>query len=187
MMMYLNDNRDTFPGSASRNTFGFQPDDWIYWRTNLATAPIEKSPVISLIGNMTVPQALQVFRCPLDRDDSGRIATGQPYYLYSYTLNSYGATTGMASTPNGRFKVAQIRRPAAKIMLAEEVATTKKGDTPPPPVNYQAVIDDGRWVPDSNYLTVRHNKKGNVNFADGHAQVVDYRFAINPINSHPAQ
>jgi len=29
------------------------------------------------------------------------------------------------------------------------------------------VVDDGRWVPDSNYLTVRHNKRADVNFADG--------------------
>ncbi len=189
MMLYLGDNRDTFAGSASRNTYGFQPDDWIYWRTNMPTAPIEKSPVISLLGNMSVGAALQVFRCPLDRDDSGRLAVGQPYYLFSYTMNSYGGTPneGMSSVPGRPFKVTQVKRPTAKIMLAEEVATPKQGDTPPPPVNYQAVVDDGRWVPDSNYLTVRHNKRADVNFADGHAQSVDHRFGINPINSHPSR
>ena len=187
MMLYLTDNRDTFAGSASRNTYGFQTDDWIYWRTNMPTAPIEKSPVISLLGNMTVNQALGVFRCPLDRDDSGRIQTGQPYYLFSYTMNSYGGTpnAGMSSIPGSPFKISQVRRPAAKIMLAEEVATPKPGDTPPPPVNYQAVVDDGRWVPDSNYLTVRHQKKADIAFADGHAQAVDHRFGIDPNNSRP--
>ena len=189
MTLYLNDNRDVFAGSASRNTYGFQTDDWIYWRTNMPTAPIEKSPVISLIGNMTVSQALALFRCPLDRDDSGRLQTGQPYYLFSYTMNNYGGSPnqGMSSVPGGRFKIVQVRNPAAKIMLAEEVATTKQGDTPPPPVNYQAVVDDGRWVPDSNYLTVRHNKKADVSFADGHVQIVDHRFGINPVNTHPAR
>jgi prepilin-type N-terminal cleavage/methylation domain-containing protein/prepilin-type processing-associated H-X9-DG protein len=187
MMLYLNDNRDTFAGSGSRNTYGFQTDDWIYWRTNMPTAPIEKSPVISLLGNITVSQALQVFRCPMDRDDSGRIATGQPYYLFSYTMNSYGGSpnAGMSSVPGSPFRVSRIRRPAAKIMIAEEVSASKPGDTPPPPINYQAVVDDGRWVPDSNYLTVRHQKKADVNFADGHAQIVDYKFGILPINSHP--
>lgn len=184
MMLYLNDHRDTFAGSASRNTYGFQPDDWIYWRTNMPTAPINKSPVVSLLGNMTVSQALQVFRCPMDKDDSSRIQTGQPYYLFSYTMNSYG-TEGMSSTPGRPFKISQVKRPSTKIMLAEEVAAAKRGDTPPPPVNYQAVVDDGRWVPDSNYLTVRHQNKGDVAFADGHAQAVDYRFAIQRINSHP--
>lgn len=187
MMLYLTDNRDTFAGSASRNTYGFQTDDWIYWRTNApynTTAPIEKSPVISLLGKMTTSQAVQVFRCPMDKDDSGRLAVGQPYYLFSYTMNSYG-TEGMSSTPGMQVKISRVKRPATKIMLAEEVATTKRGDTPPPPVNYQAVVDDGRWVPDGNYVTVRHNKRADVSFADGHVQSVTHQFAIMRINSHP--
>jgi len=188
MMLYLTDNRDTFAGSASRNTYGHQPDDWIYWRTNMiATAPINKSPVISLLGNMTIDQAIKLFRCPMDRDDSGRLQTGQPYYLFSYTMNSYGGTKneGMSSIPGQPFKITQVKRPSAKIMLAEEVAAAKRGDTPPPPINYQAVIDDGRWVPTGNYITVRHQGKGDVVFADGHARAVDYKFAILRINSHP--
>src|SRR5262249_21135725 len=32
--MYLNDNRDTFAACASRTTYGFHVEDWIYWRTN---------------------------------------------------------------------------------------------------------------------------------------------------------
>ncbi len=187
MMLYLTDNRDTFAGSASRNTYGFQTDDWIYWRTNAPynnTAPVEKSPVISLLGKMTTEQAMQVFRCPMDNDDSGRRAVGQPYYLFSYTMNSYG-TEGMSSVPGMRVKISKVKRPSAKIMLAEEVATTKRGDTPPPPINYQAVVDDGRWVPDGNYVTVRHNKKADVSFADGHVRPVTPQFAILRINSHP--
>src|SRR5213083_663028 len=39
MMMYLNDNRDEFPGTASRNTYGFHTEDWIYWRTNIKAYP----------------------------------------------------------------------------------------------------------------------------------------------------
>jgi prepilin-type N-terminal cleavage/methylation domain-containing protein/prepilin-type processing-associated H-X9-DG protein len=188
-MLYLNDNRDTFAGSASRNTYGFQPDDWIYWRTNLiTTAPINKSPVVSLLGNVTIGQALKLFRCPMDKDDSSRLQTGQPYYLFSYTMNSYGGTRneGMSSIPGQPFKITSVKRPSTKIMIAEEVAAAKRGDTPPPPVNYQAVVDDGRWVPTGNYITVRHQGKGDVNFADGHAQAVDYRFAFLRINSHPA-
>lgn len=119
-MLYLTDNRDTFAGSASRNTYGFQPDDWIYWRTNMmATAPINKSPVISLLGNMTINQALALFRCPMDKDDSSRLQTGQPYYLFSYTMNSYGGTRneGMSSIPGQPFKISQVKRPSTKIML----------------------------------------------------------------------
>jgi prepilin-type N-terminal cleavage/methylation domain-containing protein len=36
MLMYVGDNNDTFPASASRTTYNFQKEDWIYWRTNAA-------------------------------------------------------------------------------------------------------------------------------------------------------
>src|SRR5580693_5881535 len=32
MAMYLNEFMDTYPADASRNTYGFEPGDWIYWR-----------------------------------------------------------------------------------------------------------------------------------------------------------
>src|SRR5688572_31905856 len=44
VLQYLPDNNDTFPACASRNTYGFQPEDWIYWRTNRPGYPVEKSP-----------------------------------------------------------------------------------------------------------------------------------------------
>src|SRR5467141_1144745 len=44
MSMYLTDFRDIFPGTASRNTYGFHNEDWIYWRTNTAKyPPVSKS------------------------------------------------------------------------------------------------------------------------------------------------
>ena len=69
-------------------------------------------------------------------------------------------------------KLANIRRPSEKIMLAEEPASA--ADAPP---GSTVFLDDGRWLPAGNVITIRHNKKGNVNFADGHAQAVDYKFA----------
>src|SRR6266498_2683651 len=42
--MYIDDNYDYFPGTASRNTYGFHKEDWIYWRINTAKyPPVEKS------------------------------------------------------------------------------------------------------------------------------------------------
>ena len=67
----------SIPPAASRNTFGFQPDDWIYWRT----APVqvyqgvqetlEKSPVVAYLGTKTTTN---IFRCPGDISDRDRIA-----------------------------------------------------------------------------------------------------------------
>src|SRR5215468_5354262 len=31
--MYIDDNQGCFPACASRATYGFQKEDWIYWRT----------------------------------------------------------------------------------------------------------------------------------------------------------
>src|SRR5687767_9892431 len=49
-MLYLPENNDTFFACASRNSFNFQPEDWIYWRTNRATHPLENSPIVRHLG-----------------------------------------------------------------------------------------------------------------------------------------
>src|SRR2546421_7773199 len=41
-LMYIDDNGDVFPGTASRNTYGYHPEDWIYWRVNTAKNPPEE-------------------------------------------------------------------------------------------------------------------------------------------------
>src|SRR5258706_14447758 len=43
MRMYLDSNNDVFPACASRNTYGFQVLDWIYWRNNLPAYPLKDS------------------------------------------------------------------------------------------------------------------------------------------------
>src|SRR2546428_5011049 len=71
MMMYIGDNLDTFPGTASRNTYGFHNEDWIYWRTNTAKyPPIEQSPIALHIGSVKS----NLFRFPLEPGNSERKA-----------------------------------------------------------------------------------------------------------------
>src|SRR5262245_63846776 len=86
-LMYIDDNGDAFPGCASRNTYGYHKEDWIYWRTNIKTyPPIEKSPIVSSLASASS----NLFRCPVDRTDKERLALGDgngPYF-YSYSLNS---------------------------------------------------------------------------------------------------
>jgi prepilin-type processing-associated H-X9-DG protein len=72
-----------------------------------------------------------------------------------------------------RRKLADIKNPAQKLMLCEEpnspqeLASGDPGGSP---------MVDGRWTkPDT--ITTRHNGKGNSNFADGHADRVDWKFA----------
>ena len=192
--MYIDDHQDHFPGTASRNTYGFHKEDWIYWRTNRATyPPIEKSPITTGLGSVHS----NLFRCPVDRYDKERqgIDANGPYY-YSYSLNSNDLegerNPGMASifvgsVENARpylFKQSRVRNPGAKIMLAEEQSSHRR-DESPNPRGTEGVINDGRWVSDGDLLSARHGKKANVTFADGHVQPVLWKFGVDPKNSRP--
>src|SRR5208337_2146323 len=148
---------------------------------------------------------VSLFRCPMDRDDSGRIAAGKPYYSFSYGFNTmiipgvspvvvvldselYGGNLGFGTafplpTMALHFKGNQVLNPALKIMLAEEPATTKPNDMPP---GFWSVIGDGQWDPlvgcpkvMADTLTVRHGGKANVAFGDGHAQLTTYKQALD--------
>jgi prepilin-type N-terminal cleavage/methylation domain-containing protein/prepilin-type processing-associated H-X9-DG protein len=180
-MLYLTDFRDIMPNQAS-NGAGWAQEDWIYWR--LPATPgqeVWRSPVVVLLG-MRDPTNL--FRCPMDMDGYGRETT----YPYSYTVNKQSGAYGIASEyVNGVFrpyKITWVKRAAAKIMLAEE--PTAPADLPP---GYTTLADDGHWEPPPaghNVITIRHKKKGNVNFCDGHAEAKDYLFASSPANNDPA-
>src|SRR5438552_3421259 len=102
--MYIDDNQDNFPGTASRNTYGFHNEDWIYWRTNTAKyPPIEKSPIVRGLGSVSS----NLFRCPVDKNDRERRqltdGNGPYYYSYSLTSNDLEGTynPGMASIFDG--------------------------------------------------------------------------------------
>ena len=140
VLMYVDDNQDNFPGTASRNTYGFHKEDWIYWRTNTAQyPPIVKSPIVTSLASASS----NLFRCPEDRYDKERLALtdGNGPYFYSYSLTSYdleGAkNVGMASISRAPstvrsflFKMANVRGPAAKIMLAEEQSSHRVDEAP---------------------------------------------------------
>ena len=188
MQMYLDDYSGTFPGMASQHS-GFQSADWIWWRTNDTAHPVEKSPIVIALANAST----SLFRCPLDTDDSARIAQADGVngpYLYSYSLTSYnvadGADPGMSSVFTGGqslpFKMSAVRNPAGKIMLAEEVASDGSRDNP----TGATVINDGRWMPqDPDPLTARHSGRGDVTFADGHVEPETSDFGDDIANSRP--
>lgn len=194
MRMYIDDNRDTFPGMASEHS-GFQTEDWIYWRTNAAYPQVQRSPIVLTLANTST----SLFRCPLDKDDTTRFTEGEidpanGPYMYSYSLTSYipgtdangnkvamGMSSNFANAPLP-FKLAGVRNPSGKIMLAEEVTSTGGGDNP----TGAPVIDDGRWMPqESDCLTSRHDGKADVTFADFHVDIVTPDFGHDFNNSEP--
>jgi prepilin-type N-terminal cleavage/methylation domain-containing protein len=186
LIIYVGDNEDVFPGAASRNTFGFQVDDWIYWRLGGGNPPVTKSPIVA----GTAVANSNLFRCPMDLDDSERNAEntdGQGPYIYSYTLTSIengGVNHGMTTTgPGQRFKLAKVKNPANKIVIMEEQATKRPGEAYDPAAN---VLNDGRYAPNAALTgdapTIRHQKKGDVGFTDGHGMAVPGVFARNITN-----
>ena len=195
VMLYLDDNDNTFPGIASRN-IGFHPEDWIYWRTNAALyPPVEQSPIARALGHA----GRALFRCPLDQSDADRLAQltdNQGPYLFSYSLVGFGLdennrNQGLSSVFIGSggspekfpFKQAGVHHPSAKIMFGEEPGSTVSDDSPVPGVE---VIQDGRWIPGVNVLTRRHNKQAVVAFADGHSQAVPWEFGNSETNQIPS-
>jgi prepilin-type N-terminal cleavage/methylation domain-containing protein/prepilin-type processing-associated H-X9-DG protein len=191
IVMYIDDNQDTFPGPASLH-HGFQPTDWIYWRTNTALyPPVEKSPIVIAMANAS----RTLFRCPLDVSDVDRLFQSDSPdgpYLFSYSLTGYGvsgtANVGMSSVFNVSgsnvvsfpFKLSSVRNPSGKIMFAEEPGTFRENP------DSGAVIDDGRWEPtDPDPLTTRHGGKADVTFTDGHVLAVTSKFGEDTNNSWP--
>jgi len=176
-MLYAGDSSDVMPADASR--YGHVPDDWVWWEAGLNA---NQSPILVKIGGNT-----NSMRCPMDRDDSGRkaiVVAGGGWYGFSYTANGYavnnalrGTCSSWAANPGvySRQKLGNIRSPSNKLMLVEEVAAAS--DVPDFPVGATYNLVDGRWTPPDS-ITTRHGKKtGNANFADGHAEPVDYKFA----------
>jgi prepilin-type N-terminal cleavage/methylation domain-containing protein/prepilin-type processing-associated H-X9-DG protein len=210
MAMYVGDHNDTYAGAASANTYGPHLEDWIYWRVPPYTPTItgiymtlDKSPVIAQLGTRS---STNLFRCPMDRKDSDRVTYAQsgdgPYY-YSYEFTSWNINNGVSPgfttiiDKTGKayyFKSTQVRNPAGKILVAEPTAALDPSDEPPieSQLGKTWIVQCGRWEPYNaagtalnNFLTVRHNKKGNVVFADSHAAPVTWQFATNTANLKP--
>ena len=199
MVMYCGDNNDTMPLWGSSHVF--RTEDWIYWRTGAAMpnlpdgtpATASKSPIVVLLGS-NISTNGSIFRCPADRDDSGRIVAGSQYF-YSYTgcsisndgnapIFNYGMMSGfnLQVTTMAYFKLSMVKRPTGKAMLVEEPTLTTPNEMPP---GGGSIANDARWAPYAvdgsgnvtklqDTLTVRHKGKSDVGFADGHVATLKY-------------
>ncbi|HTL72128.1 MAG TPA: prepilin-type N-terminal cleavage/methylation domain-containing protein [bacterium] len=185
IIMYVDESREIMPSDASRvRNPSTAPDMWVWWNGGAGLYGADKSPILVLIKAST-----NIFRCPMDNLPAAqRESSSQNGYHFSYTMNGYvnsaGQLAGCGSTyasGSGAFaakKMGAIRRPVEKIMLAEEPVSTQDI-----PAGYKTYADDGRWLPGitgPNTITTRHSKRGNANFADGHAQPVDAKYASDP-------
>ena len=209
MLMYVGDASDVYAGAASANTYGFHEPDWIYWRGGANTpnlpdgtpATLGKNPLIRLLGTGT---STNIFRCPMDLIDTDRTKyaqAGDGPYSYSYEFTSYnisgGANLGFTTIIDltGKtylFKSTQVRNPASKMMCVEPVAAINVQDAPV--IDTTWVVQCGRWQPFSgspfttpiNYLSMRHSKKSDAVFADGHVETIGQDKATDQQYSNPS-
>jgi prepilin-type N-terminal cleavage/methylation domain-containing protein/prepilin-type processing-associated H-X9-DG protein len=199
--MYFDDHHQFFPASASRQ-YGFHFDDWVYWwppftlQNGVLTPQQDQSPIVK---ELTTGKSTNIFMCPAQKSWQLPDKAGTPVYPYSYSLNggklSGSFNPGMATEEMGPaktpkeypFRLTSIHRPSYKIMVTEEPAT----DAERPPGNTSSCLDDGRWEPEPNLTgnTVcvnRHSLKGgNVNFADGHAELIPWEETTNQLYNDP--
>ena len=138
-----------------------------------------------------------------DRDRITYAQGGDGPYLFSYEMTSFNVSgsTGSGITTiidlNGKaykFKSTAVRRPSSKMMVVEPVARLVPGDEPDieKAMGSSWVVQCGRFEPFNtaktalnNFLTVRHNKRSNSTFADGHAEAVGQNYATNIIYLDP--
>ncbi len=210
MVLYVGDNNDVYPGAASANTYGPHLEDWIYWRAgaNMQTVnnvlmTLNKSTLVTQLGT---GGSTNMFRCPMDRDDQDRInyaQAGDGPYLFSYEMVSFnvdnGAGSGLTtiidlSNNSYPFRSTAVRRPSTKLMVVEPVARLVPGDEPDieRAMGSTWVVQCGRFQPFNtaktglnNFLTVRHDKRSNSTFADGHAEAVGQNYATNIVYLDP--
>lgn len=181
-LLYCDENEDVFPTGAAASALGAQPEDWIWWQvqTGPSIRPAMRDGRGSAISPYLGGYNSRHFRCPADKDALAREMTWKQnpsteLYTYSYSLNAH-SMEGMASyvsKDRSRIflnKLSKVATPSHKIMLAEEKGGPSDGPG-------SAFIDDGRWQPLGYPLTMRHEGKGNVTFADGHVETVPRAFA----------
>jgi prepilin-type N-terminal cleavage/methylation domain-containing protein/prepilin-type processing-associated H-X9-DG protein len=199
--MYVNENKGKYPQTGRYDVP--HNEDWLWWQETpylgRVQADIRGSAIARYLaanGNVTK----DYFICPSDdvqqRDSVG---PGGGYYRYSYSMNLFFEDTPieyMAKTnPNYYFgpRVAQVRNASEKILLAEEdPLTINDGAFVPPAINPR---DPNGFRGGGDLMCIRHDSKkakpdagwsgqnipnierrGNVNFADGHAEFVSRRF-----------
>ena len=200
MLMYCNDNRGRFPGTAaaSRN---LQSEDWIIWRPITETVGGTLTPANSAFARyLGSSMDTTVLRCPSD-DPTSHLAISSPStvaYPYSYVLNSRTTSLPINSASETATKITQVVNSSDKVLMYEESERSicdGNGDLS------ADVTVPAAWVWSNDFPSVRHagNRKSpdafdknldarsNVLFADFHAAAVTRRELEDPIHAKPLQ
>ena len=170
--------------------------------------PLKNSQILTQLGKGA---STNLFRCPADQDDSFRLnpayqQAGDGPYFFSYEITSFninngvsvGFTTIIDKNNNNKaypFKSTKVHLPSQKLMVAEPVAALTAKDEPPieKALGSTWIVQSGRFEPfgtsgtgtPNNFLSIRHNKRSDATFADGHAEAVTQMDATNAMYLNP--
>jgi prepilin-type N-terminal cleavage/methylation domain-containing protein/prepilin-type processing-associated H-X9-DG protein len=196
-VMYLNENRGAFPYTGRYDIP--KNEDFLWWQetpyAGRTVVDIRQSAIARYLapgGNVTK----DYFLCPSD-DTEQRPANdpGGGHYRYSYTMNyfledsPYDPVLGYKAP-----RLSVIKNTSDKIILVEEdPLTINDGAWVPPAIDYR---DGSQNLNNSDLLCIRHDgnkakpdagwsfpdipnmeRRGNVNFIDGHAEFVSRKYA----------
>ena len=202
--MYANEHKGYFPMGSRFDVV--VREDWIWYQKNGsvgnrgAGTKIFDGPLAKYMGNINE----ELFRCPSDNWEAH--ASGFPggRYDYSYTMNEFfesNKARNPAPVWGGRVpRLGAMKNTSDKIILAEEDERTINDGLFAPPA--EAPTGSGLTPKDGgDMLAIRHDRKrrlpdppglgpiqqnqtnaqrrGNVAFADGHADYVSRKYAHN--------
>ena len=170
--------------------FQAQNEDWVYWQPDRDARESRLWPYLG--GD------LEVLKCPLGVPQ--RPATPTPPYPYSYSVNlrftSLYTQGGVQSWQHPPCKLGRVVKPSRKILAAEEDTTLindgawhREDNGLNGKLPYISVRHDGEGREYSNpkdyildpvdsHVIFAYRGRGNVVFADGHADFVDRRTGI---------
>jgi prepilin-type processing-associated H-X9-DG protein len=97
-----------------------------------------------------------------------------------------GLTSIISTTGAHLFKLADVNGVSHKIMLAEEQVSHSPSESYNPANTAASLVDDGRYLPNGDSITIRHNKRGDAGFVDGHVEAVLPAFWLDPANTRAA-
>jgi prepilin-type N-terminal cleavage/methylation domain-containing protein/prepilin-type processing-associated H-X9-DG protein len=195
-VMYVNENKGVFPYTGRYDIP--KNEDFLWWQETpylgRTVADIRQSAIAKYLapgGNVTKDYFLCPSDDPAQRDSVG---PGGGYYRYSYSMNyfledsPYDPIMGYKAP-----RIAAIKNASDKIILVEEdPLTINDGAWVPPAIDYR---DGSQTLSGGDLLCIRHDgykakpdagwampnipniqRRGNVNFIDGHAEFVSRKF-----------
>jgi prepilin-type processing-associated H-X9-DG protein len=174
MMMYYPDHDDYIPRETANTGGGSQLNTWNQanfptsadiWYNALPPVINQKNVADYFHDHPTFYDNKSMFHCPSAKfpDDPG--GAGKQNVLFSYAMNSKLEQGGDLV-----IKVETIKQPVNTVFFLENRLTGEPMVDPKQVKDTDSGADLGQPSSSANRFVARHNKVGNIMFADGHAE-----------------